>query len=114
MKIVTVSDEFDLNKILKSDSKIILDFFANWCGPCKILSKVIESVDKEKFNDVTLVKVNVDQFQKVSSAYNVRSLPTLVFTDESLASGERSVLKTKVGSVTRDDLEKLIGEIYEK
>ena len=114
MKIVTVSDEFDLNKILKSDSKIILDFFADWCGPCKNLSKIIESIDKDKFSDVTLVKVNVDQFQKVSSAYSVRSLPTLVFTHESLETGERSVLKTKVGSMQRDDLEKLIGELYEK
>ena len=114
MKITTVREEFELIKLFKTESNIILDFYADWCGPCKALSKIIESVSSEEFEDIALVKVNIEKFSSLASSYNVRSLPTLIFTAESPDTGERTVLKTKVGSLKKDDLIKLIGSVYEQ
>lgn len=77
MEIVCVSnDNFD-EEVLKSDKKVLIDFFANWCGPCKMLSPIVEEFAKEN-NDVKVVKVNVDEEQDLAIEYQVMSIPTLI------------------------------------
>jgi len=114
MKIISVKEEFEIIKLFKTESNIVLDFYADWCGPCKSLGATIDSIGKDTFSDVTLIKIDVEKFANLARTYNVKSLPTLVLTHESPDSGERKVLKTKVGSLNKEGLESLIGDTYEK
>ena len=112
MKIVDVREGSELAKLLKTDSKVILDFYADWCNPCKVLTRTIEEIRKTNlFPEVTIAKINVDKFPEVAQNYKVRSMPTMLFTSDE--SGDRHILKTKVGLLNKESLEELIGSIYE-
>lgn len=73
---VTNSD-FDLY-VLKSDIPVLVDFWAPWCGPCKMIGPVIEEFSKEFEGKVRVAKVNVDEEQELAMNYGVSSIPTLV------------------------------------
>ena len=66
----------DFNALIKN-GVVLVDFFATWCGPCKMLSPELEKL-AEKRNDVTVLKVDIDQFEEVAAMYNVRVVPTLI------------------------------------
>jgi len=111
MKIVTPKDDQAISKLFKTDSDIILDFYANWCGPCKSVSKAFSEIEKEEiFKNLTVIKINIEHFSHLASVYNVKSLPTIIFTTDH--TGERKNIKTKVGSVNKNDLITLIGDAY--
>lgn len=61
------------------EGKFILDFYADWCGPCKMLSPILDNLIKE--NGVEVIKVNVDDEPEISQEYNIRGIPTLVFVN---------------------------------
>ena len=61
---------------LNSEEKVLVDFWAPWCGPCKMLSGTLEQIQKE--TNIKIVKVNVDDESELASTYNIRSLPTLI------------------------------------
>lgn len=78
MAIVHATDENFETEVLKSDIPAIVDFFAEWCTPCKMMGPIFEEVS-EKFNDkVKFVKVNVDEARNTSEKYGVMSIPTLI------------------------------------
>tara|TARA_R110001599_G_scaffold148208_1_gene331861 strand:+ start:953 stop:1294 length:342 start_codon:yes stop_codon:yes gene_type:complete len=112
MKIVTPRNDSEISKIFKTENNIIIDFYATWCSPCDNIDRAYQEIKKDDlFKDLTLVRVDIEKFQEMSRSYGVKSLPTSVYTvDES---GERKTLKTKVGSMSKADLIKLIGEVYE-
>ena len=64
-------------EVLKSDKTVLIDFYADWCAPCKMLSPIIEQVAEEN-NDIKVVKINVDDLQDIAIKYEVMSIPTLV------------------------------------
>ncbi len=66
----------DFNALIKN-GVVLVDFFATWCGPCKMLSPELEKL-AEKRNDVTVLKVDIDQFEEIAAMYNVRVVPTLI------------------------------------
>lgn len=68
----------NLDKVLKENKKVLIDFYADWCGPCRMLSPIIEEVKKE-VTDVLVTKINVDEFPDIASRYGVRSIPTLIY-----------------------------------
>lgn len=70
------SNEFEA-EVLKSDKKVLVDFWANWCGPCKMLAPVLEQVADE-MPDVQIVKVDVDDNGDLAEKYNVMSIPTMI------------------------------------
>ena len=112
MRVILVRDENEFNKLLKTEDNLIIDFYANWCGPCKVLSKTFADLASEDLDfDVTVAKLNVDDHPAIARSYNVKSLPTMVFTKNN--ESDRSVEKTKVGLLQKQDLKNLIGEIYE-
>lgn len=74
MKIVNAV-EFDT---LKNDGVVLVDFYADWCGPCKMITPVLEELSKEYEGKVTIVKVNVDNDAEVASRYGVMSIPNLI------------------------------------
>ena len=108
MKIIDLESEERLSEFLSDNKKTIIDFYANWCGPCKNLSKTFDIVSsEEKFDGLSVIKINVDSYQDIARKFNVRSLPTVVFTESS------KVIKTKVGNISKNDLVQIIRETYE-
>ena len=76
MEIIT-KEQFE-EKVLKNEKKVVLDFFANWCGPCKMLMPVLEQIESER-EDVEILKVNIDQDEELAKQFGVLSIPTLVY-----------------------------------
>ncbi len=66
------------NEVLKSDVPVFVDFFATWCGPCKMLMPILQSISKEVGDKVKMCKLDVDQSQDIAAKYGVRSIPTLI------------------------------------
>ncbi len=70
------------NEVINSDKPVFVDFWAEWCGPCRIVSPTVEELSKEYNDKVNFVKVNVDENNELASKYNVFSIPTLaIFRD---------------------------------
>jgi len=68
----------DFNEIINSEKPTLVDFFAEWCGPCKMLSPIIESAKSKLGDDVTILKVDVDKNPEVAKQYGIRGVPTLI------------------------------------
>lgn len=67
----------NLKEIIESNKIVVVDFFANWCGPCKMLSPLLEEINSEDEN-IKIVKVNVDNSQFLANYFDIKSIPTLV------------------------------------
>lgn len=95
------ADEF-VSEVVDSSIPVVVDFYADWCGPCKAISPILTKLSEEYEGKVKFVKIDTDENSELASEYNVRSLPTLLFfsVDE--------LKKTLVGSVSKD---KIIAEI---
>ena len=68
----------NFNEIINSDKPTLVDFYANWCGPCKMMTPIIEETKTKLGDKATVLKVNVDENKEVSIKYGIRSIPTLV------------------------------------
>ena len=77
MNVIKVNDNTFEEEVLKSNIPVLVDFYADWCGPCKMLSPTVDEVAAEN-DDIKVVKVNVDESQEVAIKYQVMSIPTLV------------------------------------
>ena len=94
-------DKEDFNDII-SNGKVVVDFFATWCGPCKMLGPVFEKVSEE-VNNVKFVKLDVDKFNDIAREYGVMSIPTLILFENG------NELKRNVGFMSEDKLKEFIG-----
>jgi thioredoxin 1 len=66
-------------EITHSDKPVLVDFWAEWCGPCKLIAPLLDEIAREKADSVKIAKVNVDENQSLSSKYNIRAIPSLLF-----------------------------------
>lgn len=73
-----LNNKNEFEQIINNNELVVIDFFATWCGPCKMLSPVIENVEN-LIQDVKFIKVDIDQFNDLASQYKIQSVPTLVF-----------------------------------
>lgn len=76
MSVINVTKENFENEILKSDKKVLLDFWASWCGPCMMVSPVVDEIADEK-SDIKVGKINVDEEPELANAFGISSIPTL-------------------------------------
>jgi thioredoxin 1 len=67
------------SEVIKSDKLVIADFWAEWCGPCKMIAPLLDEIAKEMPTKVKIVKVNVDQEQSLAQQYGIYNIPTLLF-----------------------------------
>ncbi len=98
MASVNVSDADFENEVLKSDEPVMVDFWAEWCGPCKALSPIVDEVANEVSGKMKVVKVNIDENPNAPTKYGVRGIPTLMV----FKGGE--LVDTKVGGMSKTQL----------
>ena len=89
-------------EILKSDLPVLVDFWAQWCGPCRMIAPAVEELGKEYDGKMKVAKVNVDEAQDLAMKYNVMSIPTLLFFKQG------KVMDMVVGAVGKDQLAKKV------
>ena len=77
MEIIKVNGQNFEEEVIKSEKPVLIDFYADWCGPCKMLSPIIDEIAEEN-SEIKVVKVNVDDSQDLAMKYQVMSIPTLV------------------------------------
>jgi len=104
MSTVKVTDANFKSEVVCASQPVVVDFWAEWCGPCKMIGPALEEIAKEMQGQVTIAKLNVDENPGVAGAYGIRSIPTLMlFKNGKMAS-------TKVGAAPKGELKKWITE----
>ncbi len=99
----TTDVDFDAD-VLQSDAPVLVDFWAEWCGPCKMIAPILDEVAKEYDGKVKIVKLNVDDNAETPAKYGVRGIPSLM-----LFKGG-NLVGTKVGALTKTQLMAFIDE----
>ena len=98
MSIKHTSDaSFDAD-VLKSDTPVLVDYWAEWCGPCKMIAPLLDEVSKDYDGRLQVAKVNVDENQGIASKYGIRGIPTLML----FKNGQQ--IATKVGALSKSQL----------
>ena len=101
--IQSIKKDIFQKEVLDSKEAVIIDFNANWCGPCRMLRPILEEVSNENPN-IKIVSINVDEEKSLTKEYHVLSIPCLIF----VKGGKE--MKRHAGLVTKEELENLINE----
>ena len=94
----TISDESFAADVLASDKPVLVDFWAEWCGPCKMIAPALEEISDELAERVTIAKLNIDDHPDAPAKYGVRGIPTMIL----FKNGE--AVDTKVGAAPKSQL----------
>lgn len=103
MAIIKITNANFDKEVLQSDKPVLIDFWASWCGPCQMLSSIIEEVAAE-VSDVKIGKINVDEEPQLAAQFGVMSIPTLVVMNQS------KVVNQSVGYIGKKEVLALIGK----
>lgn len=106
MALVNLSDDNFQNEVLKSELPVLVDFWAPWCGPCKMVAPVLEECAKEFDGKIKICKVNVDDNSKTATHYGIMSIPTLMFFKKGV------VIEQVVGALNKQQLKKKIQDCF--
>ena len=105
MNIIDVSDNNFEDKVINNIKPVLVDFWAEWCGPCKIIGPILEELSEEKRDQIIISKMNVDENKVIPSKYGIRGIPTLmIFKNNSL-------LDTKVGASSKSSINEWIDSV---
>lgn len=99
--VIKVNSENFEKEVLKSEKTVLIDFYADWCGPCQMLSPIVEQVASEN-NNIKFVKINIDDEQDLAINYDIMSIPTLVV----IKNGKE--VNRVVGVVSKSEIEELL------
>ncbi|MFP5405207.1 MAG: thioredoxin TrxA [Gammaproteobacteria bacterium] len=102
MSVQHVTDASFEQEVLKAESPVLVDFWAEWCGPCKMIAPLLDEMARDYGDKLRVVKVNVDENQAVPARYGIRSIPTLML----FSNGE--VVETRVGTLSKAQLAQLL------
>ena len=98
MALINITDEEFEDSILKNSGVFLVDFWAEWCGPCKQISPILEEIASEENNAITIAKINIDENPRIATDYGIRSIPTMLL----FSNGE--LKDTKVGVLPKQEL----------
>ncbi|MBK5722500.1 thioredoxin [Dysgonomonas sp. Marseille-P4677] len=93
--------------ILKSDKPLVIDFWAEWCGPCRMVGPIVEELATEYADRVTIGKVDVDNNDEITSKYGIRNIPTILFikngevVDKQVGAAQKAVLTEKIENLLK-------------
>lgn len=102
MSVLTIGNTNFEEEVIKSDKPVLLDFWASWCGPCRMLSPMVDEVAEELAGSVKVGKVNVDDESDLASQYQIMSIPTLVVIKDG------KEVKRSVGVISKQEIKDLI------
>ena len=102
MSVINLTSENFENEVLKSEKPVLIDFWAEWCGPCRMMAPVVEELEKEMGNEVKFAKINIDECPDLAEKYNVMSIPTFKCFKNGTETG------TTVGVQGKGDLIRII------
>lgn len=94
----------NFNDIIKSDSLTLVDFFATWCGPCKMMHPVLEQLKKDLGENIRIIKLDVDENEDISAQYSIQSVPTLMLFKK----GE--IVWRQSGAMSLNELKSIIAQ----
>ena len=96
--LIHVTDESFDSDVLQSETPVLVDYWAEWCGPCKIIAPILDEVSSEYTDKLRIAKLDVDQNQATSMKYGIRGVPTLMLFKEG------NIVATHVGGLTKSQL----------
>ena len=103
MAVVEITKDNFEHTVLKADKPVLVDFWAEWCGPCQMMGPIVDEVAEER-NDIIIGKLNVDTQPEIALRYNVMSIPTLILFEN----GEEA--QKSIGLIYREDLLELMNK----
>jgi thioredoxin 1 len=103
-EIIVTSSNFD-TEVVKSSVPVIADFWAEWCGPCKMIAPILKDLAKDYKDKIKIAKIDVDAEGELAQQFNIVSIPTI------LVFSKGQVVKQQIGAVPRQALEKMIKEV---
>ncbi len=95
MSVITITKENFENEVMKSDKPVLIDFWASWCGPCRMVSPIVDEI-AEEVTDKKVGKINVDEQPELAKAFSIVSIPTLIVVKDG------KVVNTSVGVKPKD------------
>ncbi|QOC23353.1 thioredoxin TrxA [Wenzhouxiangella sp. AB-CW3] len=102
--IIHVNDSDFEDKVLKADGPVLVDYWAEWCGPCKMIEPILNELADEYGGRLKIAKLNIDENQQVTTRYKIRGIPTLMIFENGEHQG------TKVGALTKSALKEFVEE----
>ncbi|VFP78406.1 Thioredoxin 1 [Buchnera aphidicola (Cinara cuneomaculata)] len=101
-KIIELTDQNFKENVLVSKKYVLVDFWADWCGPCKILSPILEDIAHEYYKKIVVGKINIDMNKKIPVEYSIRGIPTLLLFYHG------KIIGTKIGVMSKIDLKNFL------